>query len=180
MPGCLIDGVFMLLKKFQNLSVARKMWALFLGLLLCCVLVAGGLFSYLQNVEQRVSAAVQATDKRINLALRWQALTLQSVEAALASVLSSEEHLIAQLSQKARGLMQQAGGLQQQVQADAQSEVDRSGLARVEQERKAVLSELKEETRTVILYEAPHDGFQFLTPDPGQKASETRGYNVAE
>lgn len=129
----------MLLKKFQNLSVARKMWALFLGLLLCNVLVAGGLFSYLQNVEQRVSAAVQATDKRINLALRWQALTLQSVEAALASVLSSEEHLIAQLSRKARGLMQQAAGLQQQVQADAQTELDRGGLARVEQERKAVL-----------------------------------------
>ena len=140
MPGCLIDGVFMLLKKFQNLSVARKMWALFLGLLLCCVLVAGGLFSYLQNVEQRVSAAVQATDQRINLALRWQALTLQSVEAALASVLSSEEHLIAQLSQKARALMQQASGLQQQVQQGAQSDADRSGLARVEQERKAVLS----------------------------------------
>ena len=140
MPGCLIDGVFMLLKKFQNLSVARKMWALFLGLLLCCVLVAGGLFSYLQNVEQRVSAAVQATDQRINLALRWQALTLQSVEAALASVLSSEEHLIAQLSQKARALMQQASGLQQQVQQGAQSDADRSGLARVEQERKAVLN----------------------------------------
>jgi methyl-accepting chemotaxis protein len=135
----LIGGVLMLLKKFQNLSVARKMWALFLGLLLCNVLVAGGLFSYLQNVEQRVSAAVQATDKRINLALRWQALTLQSVEAALASVLSSEEHLIAQLSRKARGLMQQAAGLQQQVQADAQTELDRGGLARVEQERKAVL-----------------------------------------
>ncbi|EED66383.1 methyl-accepting chemotaxis protein [Comamonas testosteroni] len=129
----------MLLKKFQNLSVARKMWALFLGLLLCNVLVAGGLFGYLQNVEQRVSAAVQATDKRINLALRWQALTLQSVEAALASVLSSEEHLIAQLSQKARGLMQQAAGLQQQVRADAQNEVDRGGLTKVEQERKAVL-----------------------------------------
>ncbi|MBO1996985.1 hypothetical protein J4714_14220 [Staphylococcus epidermidis] len=31
------------------------------------MLVAGGLFSYLQNVEQRVTA-VQATDKRINLA----------------------------------------------------------------------------------------------------------------
>ena len=134
-----MDGVFMSLKSFQNLSVAHKMWALFLGLLLCCVLVAGGLFSYLQNVEQRVSTAVQSTDKRINLALRWQALTLQSVEAALASVLSSEEHLIAQLSQKARGLMQQAGGLQQQVQAGARSELDRAGLAKVEQERKSVL-----------------------------------------
>ena len=82
---------------------------------------------------------MQATDKRINLALRWQALTLQSVEAALASVLSSEEHLIAQLSQKARGLMEQASGLQQQVQAGAQTAQDRDGLATVEQERKAVL-----------------------------------------
>lgn len=127
----------MSLKNFQNLSVAHKMWALFVGLLLCSVLVAGGLFGYLQNVEQRVSAAVQATDKRINLALRWQALTLQSVEAALASVLSSEEHLIAQLSQKARGLMAQASGLQQQVQADAQTALDRDGLATVD--RKSVV-----------------------------------------
>ncbi|PIG08227.1 methyl-accepting chemotaxis protein [Comamonas sp. 26] len=134
----------MSLKNFQNLSVAHKMWALFVGLLLCSVLVAGGLFGYLQNVEQRVSAAVQATDKRINLALRWQALTLQSVEAALASVLSSEEHLIAQLSQKARGLMEQASGLQQQVQADAQTALDRDGLATVEQERKAVLEIYKQ------------------------------------
>ena len=74
----------MLLKKFQNLSVARKMWALFLGLLLCNVLVAGGLFSYLQNVEQRVSAAVQATDQRINLALRWQARVQAQADTALA------------------------------------------------------------------------------------------------
>ena len=130
----------MSLNRFQNFSVAHKMWALFLGLLLCSALVGGGLFSYLQNVEQRVSAAVQSTDKRINLALRWQALTLQSVEAALASVLSSEEHLIAQLSQKARGLMQQASGLQQQVEAEAHSDDDRSGLAKVELARKTVLT----------------------------------------
>jgi methyl-accepting chemotaxis protein len=130
----------MSLNRFQNFSVAHKMWALFLGLLLCSALVGGGLFSYLQNVEQRVSAAVQSTDKRINLALRWQALTLQSVEAALASVLSSEEHLIAQLSQKARGLMQQASDLQQQVEAEAHSEGDRSGLAKVELARKTVLT----------------------------------------
>ncbi|MEG0149093.1 MAG: methyl-accepting chemotaxis protein [Comamonas sp.] len=127
------------LKTFQNLSVARKMWALFLGLLLCSVWVAGGLFAYLQSVEQKVSTAVQSTDQRINLALRWQGLSLQSVEAALASVLSSEEHLIAHLSQKARALMEQASGLQQQVQAAATSATDLQGLALVERERKAVL-----------------------------------------
>ena len=38
------------LSVFQNLSVARKMWTLFLGLLLCSVVVAGGLLSYLQSV----------------------------------------------------------------------------------------------------------------------------------
>ena len=127
------------LSVFQNFSVARKMWALFLGLLLCSVVVAGGLLSYLQSVEQRVSQDVQATDQRINLALRWQALTLQSVEAALASVLSSEEHLIAQLSHKARALMQQADQLQQQVQAGAYSSTDRNGLAEVERTRRTVV-----------------------------------------
>lgn len=116
------------------------MWVLFLGLLLSCVLVAGGLLAHLQSVEQQVSATVQATDKRINLALRWQALTLQSVEAALASVLSSEEHLITQLSQKARTLMARAQDLQQQVQAGAQSQADQQGLAGVEKERKTVLA----------------------------------------
>lgn len=124
---------------FQNISVARKMWALFLGLLLCCVCVAGGLFAHLQSVERQVGAAVQATDQRINLALRWQALTLQSVEAALASVLSSEEHLIAQLSQKARRLLAEAAGLQKQVQAGADGEADRERLGVVERERLAVL-----------------------------------------
>ncbi|MBO1997008.1 hypothetical protein J4714_14350 [Staphylococcus epidermidis] len=136
-PGW-IGGVFMLLKKFQNLSVARKMWVLFLGLLLCNVLVAGGLFSYLQNVEQRVARRCrQQTSASI---LRCAgALTLQSVEAALASVLSSGRAFDSQLSQKARALMQQAGSLQQQVQAEAREETDRNALARVEMERKAVL-----------------------------------------
>ncbi|MBV2163868.1 MAG: HAMP domain-containing protein [Comamonas sp.] len=127
------------LSVFQNLSVARKMWALFLGLLLCCTVVAAGLLAYLQSVEQRVSQSVQATDQRINQALRWQALTLQSVEAALASVLSSEEHLIAQLSHKARGLMAQAGSLQESMQADVRSAAERDGLAQVDMARKTVL-----------------------------------------
>lgn len=124
---------------FHNLSVASKMWALFLGLLLCSALVAGGLLSYLQSVEQRVAQAVQATDQRIHLALRWQALMLQGVEAALASVLSSEEHLIAQLSHKARALMRQAQSLQQQVQDGARSAQERTALAQLEAQRQSVL-----------------------------------------
>lgn len=115
------------------------MWALFLGLLLCSVLVAGGLFAYLQSVDRQVSSAVHVTDQRINLTLRWQALTLQSVEAALASVLSSEEHLIAQLSQKARLLMKQAALLQEQVQHSAEGQDTLLALAGIEKERKTVL-----------------------------------------
>lgn len=126
-------------KIFHDLSVTRKMWTLFVGLLLCSAIVAGGLLSYLQSVEQRVAQAVQDTDQRIHLALRWQALTLQGVEAALASVLSSEEHLIAQLSHKARALMQQAQSLQQQVQAGTHSTQEQEALARVEQQRQSVL-----------------------------------------
>ena len=64
-----------------------------------------------------------------------------SVEAALASVLSSEEHLIAQLSQKARGLMQQADNLQQQVQAGAQVIGHKIGLTSKAMQASSQISE---------------------------------------
>lgn len=109
----------MLLKKFQSLSVARKMWVLFLGLLLCNVLVAGGLFSYLRNVEQRVSTAVQATDKRINLALRWQALTLQAGQRMdhIVRDVRTVSGLIASITEAAQAQNQGIAQISEAVQA---------------------------------------------------------------
>ncbi len=97
----------------RNWPVATKMAVVFGGLLLCGVLVAGGLIAYLQQVEQGAAASLQLHDDGIARAQQWQALTHQGVETALASVLSSEETVIAAFAGKARDNLAQAHDLLQ-------------------------------------------------------------------
>ena len=97
----------------RNWPVATKIAAVFGGLLLCGVLVAGGLIAYLQQVEQGAAASLQRHDEGIAQAQQWQALTQQGVETALASVLSSEETVIAAFAGKARDNLAHAHDLLQ-------------------------------------------------------------------
>ena len=114
----------------RHWPVAVKIAVVFGGLLLCGVLVAGGLIAYLQQVEQDAAASLQVHDAHLAQAQQWQALTQKGVETALASVLSSEEAVIAGFAAKARDYLAQAdaltqvmelqGALGQQVQAQGQ------------------------------------------------------------
>ena len=114
----------------RHWPVAVKIAVVFGGLLLCGVLVAGGLIAYLQQVERDAAASLQVHDAQLAQAQQWQALTQKGVETALASVLSSEEAVIASFAAKARDYLAQAealtqvmelqGTLGQQVQAQGQ------------------------------------------------------------
>ena len=95
----------------RNWPVATKMAVVFGGLLLCGVLVAGCLIAYLQKVEQDAAERLQQHDNSIALAQQWQALTQQGIETALASVLSSEETVIAAFAGKAQDYLTQARSL---------------------------------------------------------------------
>ena len=92
----------------QNLSVARKIGMVFLGLLLSSALVAVVLLWQLQRVNQEVAQATAHSEQRMLWAVRWQALTNQALEVALAGVQSSEEALIASANDKAHTLWQAA------------------------------------------------------------------------
>ena len=92
----------------QNLSVARKIGMVFLGLLLSSALVAVTLLWQLQRVNQEVAQATEHSEQRMLWAVRWQALTNQALEVALAGVQSSEEALIASANDKVRTLWQAA------------------------------------------------------------------------
>ncbi|MBF6630777.1 MAG: HAMP domain-containing protein [Comamonas sp.] len=98
-----------------NWPVAVKIALVFGGLLLCGVLVAGGLIAYLQKVEHEAAASLQLHDDVLAQAQQWQALTLQGVETALASVLSSEEAMIAAFGGKATNYLAQARALAQSM-----------------------------------------------------------------
>ncbi|WP_291588616.1 methyl-accepting chemotaxis protein [Comamonas sp. UBA7528] len=92
----------------QNLSVARKIGMVFLGLLLSSALVAVALLWQLQRVNQEVAQATADSEQRMLWAVRWQALTNQALEVALAGVQSAEEALIASANDKARTLWKAA------------------------------------------------------------------------
>ena len=92
----------------QNLSVARKIGMVFLGLLLSSALVAVALLWQLQRVNQEVAQATAHSEQRMLWAVRWQALTNQALEVALAGVQSAEEALIASANDKARTLWKAA------------------------------------------------------------------------
>ena len=95
----------------RNWPVATKIGVVFGGLLLCGVLVAAGLIAYLQKVEQDAASTLLQHDRAIAQAQQWQALTQQGIETALASVLSSEEVVIAAFGQKAKSYLTQARSL---------------------------------------------------------------------
>jgi CHASE3 domain sensor protein len=57
----------------QNLSVARKIGMVFLGLLLSSALVAVALLWQLQRVNQEVAQATAHSEQRMLWAVRWRA-----------------------------------------------------------------------------------------------------------
>ena len=97
----------------RNWPVAAKIAVVFGGLLLCGVLVAGGLIAYLQKVERDAAANLQLHDDGIAQTQQWLALTQKGVETALASVLSSEESVIAAFGGKATDNLAQARSVAQ-------------------------------------------------------------------
>lgn len=116
--------------RIQNLSVARKMGLVFLGLLLSSACVAVVLLWQLQRVNAEVAQATAHSEQRMLWAVRWQALTNQALEVALAGVQSSEEALIASANEKAKGLW---GAAEQAREAMAQRTSDPQDLALMEQ-----------------------------------------------
>lgn len=97
----------------RNWPVATKIAVVFGGLLLGGVLVAGGLIAYLQKVEHDAAASLQLHDDGIAQTQQWLALTQKGVETALASVLSSEETVIAAFAGKATDNLAQARSVAQ-------------------------------------------------------------------
>lgn len=96
---------------WRHLRLAHKMAAVFGGLLLAGCLAAAAMLVFLQSVEQRTAREVQLHDARVASSQQWQSLTQQAIEAALASVQSSEEMLVQSFGQKAQQYLAQAQAL---------------------------------------------------------------------
>ena len=127
------------LARIHNLSVGRKIGIVFLGLLLSSAVVAVGLLWQLQQVNTAVAQSTASSEQRMLWAVRWQALTHQGVEVALAGVQSSEEALIASANDKARTLWAAAEQARQSALAHTDAHDDPALMQAVQSAHALVL-----------------------------------------
>jgi len=58
----------------NHLPVARKLWALVLGLMISMLALLAGLLSYSMHIDDDAARVVHFNEERIGLALRWKSL----------------------------------------------------------------------------------------------------------
>ncbi|MDR0227153.1 MAG: methyl-accepting chemotaxis protein [Burkholderiaceae bacterium] len=123
----------------NQFTVAQKLWALVLGLLVGMLAVNGGILVYLHGVNEKINTDVMTAQQGATLAREWRHLTQMSVERSIVSAMSPDETLAAQQ----RALMMQGieriNGLQKQVGELVLNAQGRQALEAVAAERKETL-----------------------------------------
>ena len=80
----------------NQITVAQKLWALVLGLLVSMLAVNGGILFYLHGVNEKINTDVMTAQRGATLAREWRHLTQMSVERSIVAAMSPDETLAAQ------------------------------------------------------------------------------------
>ena len=122
----------------NHLPVARKLWALVLGLTISMLLLLGGLLGYMTHLDDEAARVVQANQNRISLALRWRGMSALAVDQAMNSFLAGDPALADRLARQAREGTQVVSELQKQIEEQVSTPEDKAQLARVAAVRQMV------------------------------------------
>lgn len=123
----------------NHLPVARKLWALVLGLMLSMLVLLAGLLGYLMHIDDEAGRVVQFNEDRITLALRWKGMSALAVDRVVNAVASNDEALSERLVKQSQEGIQAINGVQQQIEAALFSAADKEQFLRVMAARKLVL-----------------------------------------
>ncbi len=133
---------------FNNLSVARKLWAIILGLILSLLALGTGLYVMTVQLNAQTAQAVQAKEDRISLALRWKGMTELAVERVVIGSITTDELLSQRLQPQLKTSVQAVSAVQKQIVDAADSPEDKAQLERVAAERAIVLRLVAEAQKT--------------------------------
>ena len=129
---------------FQNASVAHKLWALVLSLLLVMVGLLVSLQMHTVNVASRTAQLVQFNEERALLATRWKGLTELAVDRLVNALVTADEALSAKLLAQVKIDIEAVTVLQKKIEEMAFSAENKAQLERVVQERAKVLQVVAE------------------------------------
>ncbi|HQQ69678.1 MAG TPA: methyl-accepting chemotaxis protein [Alicycliphilus sp.] len=131
----------------NHLPVARKLWALVLGLMVSMLALLAGLLGYTTHIDDEAARAVQFNHDRIALVLRWKNLSALAVDRVVNSVASNDETLTERLGKQVKEAIQEIGAVQQQIEAVLLSATEKEQFQRISAARKQVLDAVAEAGR---------------------------------
>ena len=134
-------GWFMKLFQF---TVARKLWALVIGLLAGMLLLVAGSLAYSKRVNEGVLAAVVEAQTAAAQAKEWRILTQMSMDRFTSAAMSTEENLVEHQYKAMAGLIASINELRDKVLAQVHTQEARSLMADVNTHRDALFAVNKE------------------------------------
>ncbi len=123
----------------NNLRMARKLWAVLLGLMLALMGLGIGLVVNLSKINTEMANNVQFAEDRISLALRWKGMSALSVERAVVAAVSSDEALVQQMQQLVKSGVEEITEIQKKVTAAVVFAEGKQMLDQIAAERVLVL-----------------------------------------
>ena len=99
----------------NHLPVARKLWALVLGLTISMLVLLAGMVTHLGDVDAQAARVVQFNEERIGLALRWKGLSALAVDRVVNALASNDEALTERLIKQSKEGIQAIDGVQKQI-----------------------------------------------------------------
>ena len=118
------------MKLFQ-FTVARKLWALVIGLLAGMLLLVAGSLAYSKRVNEGVLTAVVEAQTAAAQAKEWRILTQMSMDRFTAAAMSTEENLVEHQYKAMAGLIASINELRDKVLAQVHTQEAKGLMADV-------------------------------------------------
>ncbi len=101
----------------KNLSVGAKLWALVIGLIVSLVLVLGGLLLHLQRLDTQSKQAIDVTQKRTALSIRWRGMVALDAHRAVVQMGTTDADLANRMEQESKAGTAAITAVQQEVKS---------------------------------------------------------------
>ena len=125
--------------QLKNLSVAKKIWGLLLGVMVLTLVAGFSMTTYISRLEAVERVEVQTYDYRIRQAVQWRGVTDFAVSHVVMGAMSNEESLNTYAQGKTQEGIAAASALQQALERDLTSPQGRQQLEKIAQARAKVL-----------------------------------------
>ncbi len=123
----------------RQFSLRHKLWGIILGLMATMLLLQGGLLFYTLGVLDRSAQRVDAAERQISLATRWQGATALAMHQAVMAVSVTDSDLEKRTRQESRAGIEAMDQLRQEVSASATAPEAQAQLERIGQAHQQVL-----------------------------------------